>query len=1354
VILDDKPGPGLCSLDPSSGPAGTTVTALNGDNFGSDQGSGYVEYFDGNRVSETESWNDGRILAAVDESAKTGPVVVVTDDGYASNPLNFSVGDCREDASVCSSGTECCGDGTCGTSCGTERPVSHYAWTFSTGDIPATPRVAVFCGDRDDDGTYDGVSPGPWESWSAASEVCVNASVTATFTDTTGRAIVMESGSFDGNVLVQTCDNLDAKDPCANLDDRDDSNDGVVSGSVVATSADAFEWDPTDDFSPSTTYRVTLLSDGIRSADGAAMSADYSWEFTTATDTDPCEVGEVYVSPSTYTAVSKDEKVGYAASPIAEGDKCVPLQCDDYEWNWEVSDGSKAELAGDDLGRTDACENTVVALRETASGSPVDVEAGPEDVRGNPTDVGELTIDFTDPEVTSWTPSCDTACMNAGLRVEFSAEMDADDLVAGKTVTLYQCEDALCDNDKDEIEEFSGSYALSVSDDAQALSIAHDAFELGTWYRVVISGDVSSASGVALSESGSNWGTDANQSFSDDFSWTFKTKDSDVSCSIDRVEVSPSSASASVIGEQTAFEALAYGAPDDCSVSGQLLDATDYSWDAWTAEDSPNVSGTASDVAELIGDGSLLLSSALPDGCSSECLHTGADITSDEPVCGDGHVTYGEECDGGSRCSDECLNVGNPIACVGPITAGCCGNKIVDSGEECDDGNSSETDGCSSICLNNGSRRAGTTCGDGRVDQSATLGGEDCDDNDARSGDGCSSQCLFEGGATFTDAYATCGNGTIEDGEDCDDSNAKDGDGCSSKCLLEGAGACAFECVGGTDDGENCSGIGADCDGGICKAVHTPCCGDSVTDYDRDGRDDAEDCDEGDADNGDGCSSECLSEGSSVSFDEPSYCGDGDVGTGEECDVSSEAVFDIGNRSVSVIKATAQQDVLNGKAGAEITASSGGKTGTAELSLSCSCNSDASCGDESAYGCGAGSCCFARPELNDLYPAGGDDVCRNTSVYADFSELMDENSFDPSGDLSDPNLYLELISIGGEDADSSNCPADYVSLSFVGNRSGSWIARAWDWVVDSVRSWFGQGASAASYACFVPVTYTQTSSDSGSRVSLNLKDLLEPDATYRLVVVEDSDPSDAVDDGILSANLVGINGLGSGKESVTFTTSSNACELEKVGVSDLGISAALSDETLDPSVGYFTENGEVHALSAAAYTVRGGSEEEIGEIPGVYEWTWKWGSAVCDDASDSDCEENIVSVSDADSTSSTATAAGNSGRELAVATASFVPTNTFGETSGGVSGQVALVANVCDNPPSVGYPYTDSISNFSFFYCRDAGDASTTEDDLPELDAPVDVTSASTDIIQEVIFKVAGTADAIGVRVMRNESYL
>ncbi|MDO8425556.1 MAG: hypothetical protein Q7T01_03530 [bacterium] len=112
------------------------------------------------------------------------------------------------------------------------------------------------------------------------------------------------------------------------------------------------------------------------------------------------------------------------------------------------------------------------------------------------------------------------------------------------------------------------------------------------------------------------------------------------------------------------------------------------------------------------------------DGCSARCLNEGTPPGSVSSVrCGDGNVGAGEECDRGgaageawndARCDyQSCRWTG--AESVG--TGGTCGNSFPgDPGEQCDDGNNSSGDGCSGVCLLEGSSlryAAPSICGDG-----------------------------------------------------------------------------------------------------------------------------------------------------------------------------------------------------------------------------------------------------------------------------------------------------------------------------------------------------------------------------------------------------------------------------------------------------------------------------------------------------------------------------------------------------------------------------------------------------------------------------------------------------------------
>jgi cysteine-rich repeat protein len=134
------------------------------------------------------------------------------------------------------------------------------------------------------------------------------------------------------------------------------------------------------------------------------------------------------------------------------------------------------------------------------------------------------------------------------------------------------------------------------------------------------------------------------------------------------------------------------------------------------------------------------------------------------PVCGDGKVDTGEQCDDGNTVSGD----GCSATCQSETVEGRCGDGHVNTGEQCDDGNTVSGDGCSATCQ---TETAPGVCGDGHVDT-----GEQCDDGNTVSGDGCSATCQTEV------PPGVCGDGHLDAGEQCDDGNTIDGDGCESNC--------------------------------------------------------------------------------------------------------------------------------------------------------------------------------------------------------------------------------------------------------------------------------------------------------------------------------------------------------------------------------------------------------------------------------------------------------------------------------------------------------------------------------------------------------------------------------------------
>jgi cysteine-rich repeat protein len=315
------------------------------------------------------------------------------------------------------------------------------------------------------------------------------------------------------------------------------------------------------------------------------------------------------------------------------------------------------------------------------------------------------------------------------------------------------------------------------------------------------------------------------------------------------------------------------------------------------------------------------------DGCTDchsddLCLPPSAEGAS-APSCGNGRLEVGEVCDDGNdESGDGCVECAlepefDCLSEAGVCRFAPCGNGVRDSfvwngctwkNERCDDGNRIDGDGCSSrcelepyhACPPEGGSCLPATCGDGVVSDYLTLDNgfvqevedsgtfcrwvgfphhalgcndehyaPECNDHNQTVGDGCTPDCELEPGPwvcpgtfPFDCHLAVCGDGVVEAFvEQCDDANDAPGDGCSVDCVNE-----------------------------ICDAsgCHVPSCGNGVLEpvfrpgHSRPASVEDELCDDGNTDDGDGCSRECVRE---VGFVcpvpgapcAPPRCGDGVV---------------------------------------------------------------------------------------------------------------------------------------------------------------------------------------------------------------------------------------------------------------------------------------------------------------------------------------------------------------------------------------------------------------------------------------------------------------------------------------------
>jgi len=171
------------------------------------------------------------------------------------------------------------------------------------------------------------------------------------------------------------------------------------------------------------------------------------------------------------------------------------------------------------------------------------------------------------------------------------------------------------------------------------------------------------------------------------------------------------------------------------------------------------------------------------------------------PLCDDGLVEGGEECDDGNDVDD-----GNGCG------ADCrrndrCGDGVLQGlFEECDDGDTVDNgeDGCLADCS------AVQRCGDGRV-----AGTEVCDDGNLEGEDGCSAACAFEWRCPDAGRPAECPDAGAAGG--CPDADAAgacpDGDAAGGRPDAGAADVCLGPAVRGEEAGCGCR-VGGEARGG------------------------------------------------------------------------------------------------------------------------------------------------------------------------------------------------------------------------------------------------------------------------------------------------------------------------------------------------------------------------------------------------------------------------------------------------------------------------------------------------------------------------------------------------------------
>jgi cysteine-rich repeat protein len=976
-INSGKPQPGICRIEPSSGPAprpeGEPIS-LTGINFSltptvyfSQRGydpediatwlwSGR-DQIDGNEVVLIKKIDGIQTLIPENDqgfSMNMGPgrIKVQASQGNLSNAVQYTVSDCRVDDAPPGDPADyrCCDEGTGaglwvrnGQACPGETREAGYVWRFTTGKIPNVPQVLEQCdvGNwNDPDADVAVPSPAPWRQNPQGDQACLNASIVVKFSTS-----MNEETLGNDNVKLFLCEEDEDGEPnCAGdarevvaEDQMDLAYEGgalfIKRGNLVAN-----QWyhiELSDQIESQEMVRVAGInreqSYPLLVTRPCGTGTAYCFDFKTGNGT--CQLTAADINPTTKTTdalgVLQDSRFAsdelHPEAPLhpfyfyvwGRGSQvCQPLDVDGIGWEWESDDARVEPTVAVDENYIDsratvrATANTAPDVARVSAVLDADNNFGPMDAGSN------VMVDLGDPEIIRFWPSCAESCTNAVIGMEFSRMMNVNTYRAGFSV--QKCEDEFC---RRVVPGFVQLDDVEVDSKLRYRVRPVPALEEGAWYLAKATNHMLSIGSLDPLRDGPPLV---------EFSWKFRTKQVDGFCKIESVRLEPSPFTARFITEKTKYLSIPYSSPDACSSQGQELNPWGYGWEWGSQED------TVADVSDFVFYG------VTKPYCSTSCLFKGSSISRDSylsvpPVCGDGVVGPGEDCDiavagevAGVSCSLQCLRPGNSTAGDDADLAQC-GNGRVNAaaGEECDTAHVDHGAFCKENCTWMGSSSQPSQgeeevawCGSGGV----PTDGEDCDiaitleqagQHPQYSQIGCSSQCLHLGtslSSLWCDVHrndseetklacerslSICGNGQIELGEECeirenklfingavgevavpfDDTELY----CSNTCLLQNL--CEVPGIPMVDQG----GVKCDPDEPYC-------------------------------------SSECKILGSSVYYDDPSMCGDAVLEVGEygACELTAdEARLQgevLGENPIQIVTAIGRGEVVKGKQQTTITA--------------------------------------------------------------------------------------------------------------------------------------------------------------------------------------------------------------------------------------------------------------------------------------------------------------------------------------------------------------------------------------------------------------------------------------------------
>ncbi len=1402
-LKSGTPAPGVCGVSPVSGPVpfppGQGVKIV-GEYFGT-QPEAYFwtaaakgDDLMGRAIADQSQYtevSDKTMTVRPPAATITGPVVVSrAEDKKISNPAAFSVLDCTKNNNTCPlPGYSCCAvgveSGVCrpnGELCQGATRSTGYAWRFNTQSVGGTaidalavPHVVERCDVATDQGK-NLPSPSPSASWDLGPtgdhhNVCRTALSVVEFSLPLDQKTVNNS-----TLLVRKCSAVDGLD-CANpvaVDITSESyllrtasrQEGASLHHYLQILPQARSWEDNAWYQIVLTKQIKSLPEqGASSslplaADKPCSAANSAYCYTFKTGSANCKLKAVVVTPYTYWTKVLESPIKYHGPNGSTTDvyyygnglsdqHCVMMDVSGFDWSWTTGNQAYSEIYGKTRSisaQATAKANTVaIGLKdpENAVNIVAEVTTSSLSYKG----VSPLTIDLSDPEVVDYWPNCQEACLNSEVGVRFNGTMSLRNLpgaAVGGSVQLLKCKDENCRATETvlslsdvKLDEVSNYTVLKLANSG----INSTPLEPNSLYQVILSSSSTDPTAPNQLWSASRLGdpTSVSKPYRKEFSWRFRTKNQ--ACKIADVEVRPDIFYSQSINQKTIFGAQPFSSPDSCSAKGQALNPWSSSWN-WSSSDQSVATVTS---FSTVGSNK---------ACTAACIRRGSDIPASQLV-------------------------------AAPI----CGNGVVEAGEDCDGPN--KNTGCSLNCLFTGSTAA--TCGNGTVEPAL---GEACDPKDAASAPGCTQDCRRSGSqlaVSGTSVNASiCGNGLIGDGEDCDlgiaalVSNRQSRLNCSTTCQHQGSTLSSKWCADSTNRVSYggftqaqfiaaCAKARSQCGDGVTDPNEDPGCDDPNTGWDK--AECTEYCRKKSASacvsGSEGCDDKGRYLGSSLYYSTPSYCGDGVVGIGEEafCETGLEGdhqgLFDpwslasgvgygipTGNppSQASEIKAATAQGTVAGTV-----------SGSGQFVIACGYQKDQDCQGVfgSDYGVGQNSCCYARPKLTSTYPKNNEaTVCPNTYLEAVFDRQINGTT-----------LTNETVLIARGSAACTAEQADVTQLVVAGsgsaNGSIAWYQRVWQTVIEVFARVFsaGQAQALGSPAKWCVGSDKATARvapgtvPGSSRVLVSLTTPLAFNTDYAVILKE----------GVKDVNGVSIGKAQAKNLQWKFSTADKICELSSVSVT--------------PNQSYFSVAGATSTLEATSFTTNGA---KVQPIPTFYDWDYSWGPT----------DGPYVSLLASTSSLQTLTAKNRNG-ELDVRATARITANKYTSVVGNVAtGKSHVIIFLCENPwppkalyyggkgPYTIFPYEDKIANndgynlvagtfdttaipaspivrdgyfnFSTYYCADQG-AAGTADDLPYLHPTVQVAetvvSASTSL-KRFLFTNSENPDAIGMQVFSNPGHL